>query len=104
LASLRNSRRDADTASWSAGRCASRITPSYRRLRLRERLSWSQCDLRHTGSALWRTGQSAPAMQLTRYSGIHCASYPLTSKTVFRRTTPPSMNSGCGTISRLTMI
>jgi len=104
LASLRNRCRDADTASWSAVRCVARITPSYRRLRVRERLSWAECDLRHTGSALWRTVQSALGTQLTRSSGIRCASYPLTSEIVFRRMTLPITTSGCGRIFRLTMI
>jgi len=104
LASLHNRCRDADTASWSAARCAVRITSPYRRLRVRERLSLGKCDLRHTGSALWQTVQSARGMQLTRSSGIHCGSYPLTSRTVFRRMMLLIMTSGCGTIFRLTMI
>jgi len=80
------------------------IALTARRLRARERLSFRECDLRHTGTVLWRILQSAPGMQLTRFSGIRCASYRLTSPTVFRRTTPPSTTGGCGTIFRLTMI
>jgi len=97
---------DTDPSSWSSAGRPTQNGPSYRRLRERERerLSFGKCDLRHTRSGLWRTVQIAPAMQLTRFSGIRCASYRLTSVTVVRRTTLTCMTGGCGTISRLTMI
>jgi len=95
---------DADMASQSTAGRRVQIAPTGRWLRGREPLSLPKCDVRHTGSGLWRIRQSPPAIQLTRYSGNRCASYRLTSVTVFRRTTPPSTINGCGTIFRLTMI
>jgi len=47
LGSLRFCRCDADLASWSYAGYPMRLATPYRRLRVRERLSFPKCDLRH---------------------------------------------------------